>query len=48
MPYRRKGNKVYVQKEGKWIVKSTCKSVEAAKKQIKLLNAVEHGYEPRG
>lgn len=48
MPYRRRGKRVEVKKGGKWVVKSTCKSVDAAKKQIKLLRAVEHGWKPSG
>jgi hypothetical protein len=46
MPYKLNGNKVMHKKGGKWSVKQTCSSPEAAKKAMRLLNAVEHGWKP--
>lgn len=48
MPYRRDGNKVMHYKDGKWKVKQTCGSVEAAEAAIRLLRGREHGWKPTG
>ena len=48
MPYRRSGRKVLHLKGGKWKVKQTCKSEEAAQKAIRLLQAVDRGWKPTG
>jgi len=48
MPYKRQGNKVLHYKNGKWSVKQTCSSPEAAKKAIRLLQAIKHGFKPTG
>jgi len=48
MPYKIVGQNVYHRKGGKWKIKQRCKSPEAAKRALRLLNAVEHGYKPRG
>jgi len=45
MPYRRKGKVIEHYKNGKWSVKQRCKSVEAAKKALRLLQAIEHNPE---
>jgi len=46
MPYRRKGRTVYVKRAGKWRKKGTSKSVKKAKKYLRLLRAVKHGWKP--
>jgi len=46
MPYKRIENVIYHKKNGKWIVKQKCKSVESAKKALRLLYAVENGMVP--
>lgn len=43
MPYRREGTKILHYKNGKWSVKQTCKSVEAAKGAMRLLYGLESG-----
>uniref|UniRef100_A0A6M3LMX5 Uncharacterized protein n=1 Tax=viral metagenome TaxID=1070528 RepID=A0A6M3LMX5_9ZZZZ len=48
MPYRRKGTVIEHFKGGKWSVKQRCGSVEDAKKALRLLNAVKHGWKPTG
>lgn len=48
MPYKRSGKKVYVKNVNKWKLKATAKSVENAKKMIKLLRGVKHGWKPSG
>ena len=48
MPYKIVGQNVYHRKGGKWKIKQRCKSPEAVKRALRLLNAVEHGYKPRG
>jgi len=47
MPYRRVGKTIEKQESnGTWHVKSHCESVDAAKHQLRLLNAIEHGWRP--
>lgn len=46
MPYKVVGNKVMHKKGSTWTVKQTCASHSAAEKALRLLNAVEHGWEP--
>lgn len=41
MPYKRKGKKIYSKASGKWKLKQTAKSVENAKKTLKLLYGLE-------
>lgn len=48
MPYKVVGNKVMHKKGGKWSVKQTAKSPANAKKAVRLLNAVDHGWKPTG
>lgn len=48
MPYKIDGNKVLHYKDGKWTVKQNCKSHAAAVSALKLLQGVEHGWEPTG
>lgn len=48
MPYKRKGKTIYSKASGKWKVKQTCRSVESAKKAMRLLQGVEHGWKPTG
>lgn len=48
MPYKRVGKTIYHKKGGKWVVKQRAKTVENAKKALRLLNAVEHGFKPTG
>lgn len=44
MPYRRIGSKVYHKKDGKWKIKQSCGSIEAAKKALRLLQGIEHDW----
>ena len=46
MPYKREGKKILHKKDGKWSVKQTAKSVESAKSAMRLLQGIEHGWEP--
>ena len=46
MPNRRVGRVIYHKIAGKWRKKQTCGSVEAAKKALRLLNAIQHGFVP--
>ena len=46
MPYKRDGNIVYHKKNGRWLIKEKCKSVENAKRAIRFLNGIEHGMKP--
>jgi len=48
MPYKIEGNNVMHKKGGKWKVKQTCSSPENAKKAVRLLRGVEHGWRPSG
>lgn len=43
MPYRRRGKVVEHYKNSRWSKKQSCRSVDAAKKAIKLLRGLEHG-----
>lgn len=47
MPYKIEGNKVLHLKNGKWSVKQTCSSHQNAMEAMRLLNALDHGYEPK-
>jgi hypothetical protein len=47
MPYKVSGNKVLVNKGGKWITKQTCKSHAAAEAAVRLLRGIKHGMKPR-
>ena len=47
MPYRVKGTTVQVKKSGKWIKRAKAKSKMAAKRQVRLLNAIKHGFKPK-
>jgi hypothetical protein len=46
MPYLRKGKTIYKVVDGRLRKKATAKSVERAKKMLRLLNAIEHGFRP--
>ena len=46
MPYKRVGKKILHKKGGKWTVKQVATSVENAKKAMRLLQGVEHGWRP--
>lgn len=46
MPYKRKGNIIYHKKGNKWTVKQKCRSVKNAKKAIRLLRGIKHGWKP--
>ena len=49
MPYKIEGSKVLHKKGGKWSVKQTCSSPEAAKKALCLLRGIEGGeWKPTG
>jgi hypothetical protein len=48
MPYKREGRTIYHKKGGKWKVKQVCKSIAAAKRALRLLHGVEHGWGPTG
>jgi len=49
MPYKVEGNKVLHEKNGKWEVKQTCGSHEAAIRAMRLLYAIEKNpdFKPR-
>ena len=47
MPYVRKGKTIYKKVGGKLKKKQTAKSIENAKKAIRLLRGLEHGLKPR-
>jgi hypothetical protein len=45
VPYKREGSTILKQeKDGAWHVKDTCKDADTAKRQLRLLLAVEHGW----
>jgi len=46
MPYKRSGKTIYTKASGKWKKKQTAKSVAAAKRAMRLLQGVEHGWKP--
>jgi len=48
MPYKRIGKTIYHKKDGKWKVKQVAGSVEKAKRALRLLQGVEHGWKPTG
>ena len=48
MPYKRVGRKVLHKRGGAWKVKQVCSSPESAKRALRLLQGVEHGWEPTG
>ena len=48
MPYKRKGKVIYHKKGNHWTVKQTASSIENAKKALRLLQGVEHGWKPTG
>lgn len=48
MPYKVQGNKVLHKKGGKWSVKQTCSSPTNAKKAMRLLHGIKHGWKPTG
>ena len=45
MPYKRKGKTIYKKSDG-WKVKQRAKSVGRAKRAMRLLHGVEHGWRP--
>jgi len=47
MPYKVKGRTVYVKRDG-WQKKATAKSPASAKRMVRLLYGVEHGWVPTG
>lgn len=47
MPYKRVGSTVYVKRGKKWKKKAKAKNVSSAKKMLRLLNAVKHGFKPK-
>jgi len=48
MPYKLEGKKVMHKKGGEWKTKQVCSSPAAAKKAMRLLQGVEHGWKPTG
>jgi hypothetical protein len=44
MPYKVKGKLVYHKKHGKWSIKQHTCSNANAKKAVRLLRAIEHGW----
>jgi hypothetical protein len=40
MPYKRVANKIYDKKNGRWRLKQECKSVNNAKKAMRLLGMI--------
>jgi hypothetical protein len=48
MPNKRVGNKIYHKVGGNWKLKQKCKSVASAKRAMKLLRGVSHGWRPTG
>jgi len=48
MPNRRKGRIIYHKKGGRWRIKQRCKSVANAKRALRLLRGVAHGWRPTG
>ena len=47
MQYKIQGNIILQQKGKKWIVKQVEKDKESAKKALKLLHAIDHGWKPK-
>ncbi len=47
MPYRVTGTTVQVKKGKKWVKRASAKSKASAKRQVRLLNAIKHGYKPK-
>jgi len=47
MPYRVTGKTVQVKKKGKWVKKAKAMSKAAAERQVRLLNAIKHGFKPK-
>ena len=43
MPYKRIGSNVYTKATGRWRIKQHCRSVDNAKKAIRLLRGLEKG-----
>jgi len=41
MPYKRDGKKVLVKRGDRWVLKQVCKSVDNAKKAVRILYAKE-------
>ena len=48
MPYKLIGKTVYVKKAKKWKKKVVAKSVAAAKRMVRLLRGLKHGWKPSG
>jgi len=48
MPNRRKGRIIYHKKGGRWRIKQRCRSVANAKRALRLLQGVAHGWRPTG
>ena len=46
MPYKLKGNTIYHKKGGRWSIKQRTHSPSNARKALRLLRGIEHGYEP--
>jgi len=46
MPLKRVGKTIYHKVGGKWKKKQTCNSIEAAKRALRLLQGIEHGWTP--
>ena len=47
MPYKRIANRIYHKKGGKWKIKQTCTSTPKAKKALRLLQGIHHGWKPK-
>jgi len=47
MPYRVSGTTVQVKRKGKWVKKAKAKTKAAAERQVRLLNAIKHGFKPK-
>lgn len=46
MPNKRIGRTIYHKKGGRWVKKQTCRSVESAKRAMRLLRGVRGGWKP--
>ena len=48
MPYKRVGKTIYSKASGKWRKKQIARSVDSAKRALRLLRGVDHGMVRRG
>ena len=47
MPYKREGKTVFVKRGERWVKKAEAKSVDNAKRMLRLLRGIKHGLKPR-